>query len=506
MEFTLGYLLKRSALKFPNKTAIVFEGKGITYDHLNRRVNRLANALSTLGIKKGDKIASMLFNSSQLIEVYFAAAKIGAISVPINYRLVGKEVKYIIDHSDSLTLIYDTGLRNVIESLFDLKHLNFISVGEKRGSDSMDYEEVMSGSKDSEIDGSVEEKDLRFVMYTSGTTGFPKGAMFTHRNNLWAALSILITKKYDFNEVVLFVNPLYHMNSYINVIACIFMGNKMVLMKRFDPVNMMRLIESERVTMCSVVPTICQRLLEISKEYKFNTESWRYCTSTGAPWPFELKKAFMEMFPHVVMADAYGATEVFSGTLIQGSEILEKPNSVGRPYVDTIIKIVDDRGVELPPGQIGEIIFYGPHVTQGYYNDPKATAESLREGWFYSGDLGYFNEEGYLYLLDRKKDMIISGGENIYSLEIENVLLRNEKIMEVAVIGVPDDQWGEVVKAYIVLHPSATMDKDEVIHFCQEHLASYKKPRYVEFVESLPKNLLGKILKKDLKKLTEGAP
>jgi len=212
-----------------------------------------------------------------------------------------------------------------------------------------------------------------------------------------------------------------------------------------------------------------------------------------------MKKAFMEAFPNVVMADAYGATEVFSGTLIQGPEILKKPGSVGRPYVDTIIKIVDGRGMDLPPGQIGEIIFYGPHVTQGYYNDPKATLEALKEGWFYSGDLGYFDEEGYLYLLDRKKDMIISGGENIYSLEIENVLLRNEKILEVAVIGVPDNQWGEVVKAYIVLRPPATMDKDEVIHFCQEHLASYKKPRYVEFVESLPKNSLGKILKKDLR-------
>jgi len=506
MEFTLGYLLKRSAWKFPNKTAIVFEDKGITYDELNRRVNRLANAFSGLGIRKGDKIASMMFNSSQLVEVYFAAAKIGAISVPINYRLVGKEVHYIVDHSDSSILIYDAGLRKTIEPLLESKRLNFISVGEKAFSDSADYEKLIESSKESEIDGSVEEKDLRFIMYTSGTTGFPKGAMFTHRNNLWAALSIMITKKYDFNEVVLFVNPLYHMNSYINVIACIFMGNKMVLMKRFDPVKMVQLIESEKVTMCSVVPTICQRLLEISKDYKFNTESWRYCTSTGAPWPFEMKKAFMETFPNVVMADAYGATEVFSGTLIQGSEILKKPNSVGRPYVDTVIKIVDDRGIDLPPGQIGEIIFYGPHVTQGYYNDPKATAESLKEGWFYSGDLGYFDEEGYLYLLDRKKDMIISGGENIYSLEIENVLLRNEKIMEVAVIGIPDDQWGEVVKAYIVLRPSATMDQEEVIRFCQGHLASYKKPRDVEFVESLPKNSLGKILKKDLKKFTKGAP
>jgi len=353
---------------------------------------------------------------------------------------------------------------------------------------------------DSELDISVKEKDLRFIMYTSGTTGFPKGAMFTHRNNLWAALSIIITKKYDFNEVVLFVNPLYHMNSYINVIACIFMGNKMVLMKRFDTIIMMRLIESEKVTMCSVVPTICQRLLEISKDHQLNTGSWRYCTSTGAPWPFEIKKAFMEIFPHVVMADAYGATEVFSGTLIQGSEILKKPNSVGRPYVDTIIKIVDDQGNELLPGQIGEIIFYGPHVTQGYYNDPGATSESLKDGWFYSGDLGYFDEDGYLYLLDRKKDMIISGGENIYSLEIENVLLRNEKILEAAVVGVPDDRWGEAVKAYIVLRPSVTMGKEEVISFCQKHLASYKKPRYVEFVDSLPKNSLGKILKNRLRK------
>ena len=501
MEFTLGYLLKRSALKFPNKTAIVFEGKRITYDDLNRRVNRLANAFSRLGIKKGDKIASMMFNSSQLIEIYFAAAKIGAASVPINYRLVGEEVNYIIDHSNSSTLVYDQDLRDVIEPLLESKRLNLISVGEKTSPDSLDYEQLVRGSTDSEMDSPVEEKDLRFIMYTSGTTGFPKGAMFTHRNNLWAALSIIIMKKYDFNEVVLFVNPLYHMNSYINVIASIFMGNKMVLMKRFDPIKTMQLIESEKVTICSVVPTICEKLLEVPKDHAFGTKSWRYCTSTGAPWLFEMKKRFMERFPHVVMADAYGATEVFSGTLIQGSELLEKPKSVGKPYLDTIIRIVDDHGIDLPPGKVGEIIFYGPQVTQGYYNDPVATRESLREGWFYSGDLGYFDEDGYLYLADRKKDMIISGGENIYSLEIENVLVRNEKIMEAAVVGIPDNEWGEVVKAYIVLHPSVTMSKDEVVNYCQEHLASYKKPRYVEFVGSLPKNSLGKVLKKDLRKL-----
>jgi len=501
VEFTLGYLLKRSAWKFADKTSIVFEGKRITYDELNRRVNRLANALSKLGIKKGEKVASMMFNSSELVEVYFAAAKIGAISVPINYRFTGEEVKYIVNHSESSTLIYDTGLRPVIEKVLSPKYLKLISAGEEHYSDSIDYEGLMSTSIDSEVDISVNEKDLRFIMYTSGTTGFPKGAMFTHKNNLWAALSIIIKKKYDLDEVILIVNPLYHMNSYVNVIAAIFMGNRIVIMKRFDPLKMMKLIESENVTICSVVPTICQRLLEISKDKAFDIGSWRYCTSTGAPWPFDMKKAFIERFPNVVMADAYGATEVFSGTLIQGEEILSKPNSVGRPYLDTVIRIVDDQGIELPPNQIGEIIFYGPHVTQGYYNDPIGTAEALRDGWFYSGDLGYFDEEGYLYLLDRKKDMIISGGENIYSLEIENVLLRNEKILEAAVVGVPDDQWGEVVKAYVVLRPSVAMEKDEVINFCQTHLASYKKPRYVEFIDSLPKNTLGKIVKKDLKRI-----
>ncbi len=500
MEFTLGYLLKRSALKFPNQTAIVFESKRLTYNELNRRVNRLANAFSKLGVKKGDKISSMMVNSSQLIEVYFAAAKIGAINVPINYRLVGPEVNYIMGHSNSSTLVYDEELRNIIEPLLESKRLNLISVGDRTFSDSMDYEELIRDSIDLEIEIPIRETDLRFIMYTSGTTGFPKGAMFTHRNNLWAALSLIITKKYDFNEVVLFVNPLYHMNSYINVVASIFMGNKMVLMKRFDPIQMMQLIESEKVTICSVVPTICEKLLQVSADPPFDTKSWRYCTSTGAPWLFEMKKRFMERFPHVTMADAYGATEVFSGTLIQGSEILGKPKSVGKPYLDTLIRIMGEQGVELPPRQIGEITFYGPHVTQGYYNDPVATGEALKEGWFYSGDLGYFDEDGYLYLADRKKDMIISGGENIYSLEIENVLLKNEKIMEAAVVGIPDEQWGEAVKAYLVLLPGVSMDQDEVIRYCQQHLASYKKPRSIEFVDSLPKNSLGKILKKDLRK------
>jgi len=499
MEFTLGYLLKRSAIKFPQKTAIVSGESRITYGELNRRTNRLANALQKAGVRKGDKIASILFNSSQLIEVYFAAAKLGAVSVPVNYRLVSTEVNYILHQSDSSVLIYDVELEPIVAAT-DTKGLLCISIGKTATANSIRYEDFLANSTDEEVQQEVTERDLRFIMYTSGTTGFPKGAMFSHANNLWAALSLIINKKYDFNECVLFVNPLYHMNSYINVIACIFMGNKMVVMRKFEPLQMMALMEKEEVTMCSVVPTICQRLLQLPPEKKFHLEKWRYCTSTGAPWPFDMKKAFMAKFPHVVMADAYGATEVFSGTLIQGEEILKKQNSVGRQYLDTIIKIVNEQKEELPAGQIGEIAFYGPHVTLGYYKNPEATKESLIDGWFFPGDLGYFDEDGYLFLVDRKKDMIISGGENIYSLEIENVLLKNEKVLEVAVVGVPDDQWGEVVKVYVVLRPSVTMDQEEVIQFCGQHLASYKKPRFVEFVDSLPKNSMGKIMKVDLRR------
>lgn len=503
MEYTLGYLIKRSAWKFPRKTAIVFGDKRTTYDELNRRVNRLANALLTLGVKKDDKVASMLFNSPEIIEAYYAAAKIGAISIPINFRLAGGEAEYIIDQSESSTLIYDAELRNVIEKCSTEKGLHLISVGETHYPDSLPYEELLTSSPDSEIDIPTHERDLRFIMYTSGTTGLPKGAMFTHMNNLWSALSLIVNKKYDFKEVVLIVNPLFHMNSYINIIASVFMGHKIVIMKRFDPTEMMELIESESVTICSIVPTICKRLLEVPEYRHFNTRQWRYCTCTGSAWPFEMKKAFIARFPHVVMADAYGATEVFSGTLIEGPDMLKKPGSVGKPYLDTIIRVVDEHGTPYAPGQIGEIIFYGPHVTQGYYNNPEATAQALKDGWFYSGDLGYFDEDGYLYLVDRKKDMIISGGENIYSAEVENALLRHEKILEAAVVGIPDTEWGEMVKAYIVLQDEATMDQDEVIDFCKEHLASYKKPRYVEFVESLPKNVMGKVLKKELRERHE---
>jgi fatty-acyl-CoA synthase len=501
MEYTLGYLLKRSACKFPSKAAIWCEGRTITYAELNGRVNRLANSLLNLGIKKGDRVASLMYNSPDLIVAYFAAAKLGAISVPINYRLVSREIKYIVDHSESSVLIYDDDLRTLVQGGLESAKLVLISVGEKTFPDSIHLEEIITNAEASEPEGAVGENDLRFIMYTSGTTGFPKGAMFTHKNNLWAALSLIITKKYDFNEVVLFVNPLYHMNSYVNVIASMFMGNKIVIMKKFDPIKMLELIESERVTICSVVPTICQRLLELTPRREFDTKSWRYCTCTGAPWPIEMKKMFIERFPSVVMADAYGATEVFSGTLIQGEEILRKPKSVGRPYLDTIIKVVDDCKRELSAGRIGEIAFYGPHVTQGYYKNPDATNEALDNGWFYSGDLGYFDEDGYLYLADRKKDMIISGGENIYSLEIENVLMEHDKISEAAVVGVADDKWGEVVKAYIVLKPSIRMEAQEVIDYCQEYLGSYKKPRYIEFVEALPKNSLGKVLKKDLRRM-----
>jgi acyl-CoA synthetase (AMP-forming)/AMP-acid ligase II len=500
MEFTLGYCLERSALKFSDKTSIVYEKNRISYKELNRRTTFLANAFLKFGIKKGDKIASLLFNTPEVIEVYFAAAKIGAVNVPINFRLVDREVDYILSQSDSSILIYDISLREVVENASSASDLILISVGKKSYPDSTNYEKILSSSTDSKVSICVTENDLRFIMYTSGTTGSPKGAMFTHKNNLWAALSLIITKKYDFNETLFIVNPLFHMNSYINVIASIFMGNKIVLMKKFNATEMLKQIESEKVTICSIVPTICKRLLETCEDRDFDTSSWRYCTCTGSSWPFKMKKEFMTKFPHVVTADAYGATEVFSGTLIEGHEIIKRPQSVGKPYLDTLLKIVDKKGVELKAGKIGEIILFGPHVTKGYYKNREATKNALKNGWFYTGDRGYVDDDGYLYFVDREKDMIISGGENIYSAEIEKVLLLHEKITEAAVVGVPDNEWGEVVKAYIVLRNSVKMDKDEVITFCKQHLASYKKPHLVEFVDSLPKNTMGKILKKELRK------
>lgn len=498
MEYTLGYCLERSAIKFKDKPAIVYQDQQITFYQLNQRVNLLANALSELGVKKGDRVASMLFNTPELIEVYFAAAKIGAISVPVNFRLVSREVDYILNDSKSKVLIFDYNLKHIIGEVADKVSLQLISIGKKKYSDFNNYEDLLASASYEEPQVSISETDLRFIMYTSGTTGFPKGAMFTHRNNLWAALSIVITKKYDVSEVVLVVNPLFHMNSYINVIACIFRGNTIVVMKKFDPYEMMRLIEKEKVTMCSIVPTICNRLLKGSYDKEFNTNSWRYCTCTGTAWPFAMKKAFMKRYPHVVMADAYGATEVFSGTLIEGPEMLKRPRSVGRPYLDTIIRVVNEQGNDMPPGEAGEIIFYGPHVTQGYWQNPKATENALRDGWFHSGDVGYFDENGYLYFLDRRKDMIISGGENIYTAEIEHVLIQHPKIKEAAIIGVFDEEWGKLVKAYVVLNENEQMDKEEVVTFCLENLASYKKPHFVDFVQSLPKNALGKVMKNKL--------
>ena len=498
MQFTLGYCLMRSALKFPDKTAIVFEDQRITYGELNRRVNQIANGMLEMGIKKGDKVATLLYNTPELIEVYYAAAKIGAVNIPINFRLVGPEVSYITDQSDSVMICYDEAFREIIDGLSTKDRMHLVSLGGGGFKDSVDYHALRDKSSDAEPQVEVEETDLRFIMYTSGTTGVPKGAMFTHKNNLWAALSLIITKKYDHNEVILVVNPLFHMNSYINIIAAVFWGNKIVLVKKFDAREMLRLIQDEKVTMCSIVPTICKRLIEAARTGDYGLQSWRYCTCTGAAWSFALKQSFCETFPKVVAADAYGATEVMSGTLLEGKDLLQKPNSVGRPYLDTIIKILDENGQELPPDQVGEIALYGPHVTVGYYKMPRETAEALHDGWFHSGDLGYFDNEGYLYFLDRRKDMIVSGGENIYTAEIEKVLMGHPKIVDVAITGEPDDEWGQVVKALVVLAEDQTMTPEEVISYCKEHLASYKKPHYVEFVESLPKNALGKILKRNL--------
>jgi len=498
MEVTLGYILKRSSLKLPEKTAILFENERISYEELNTRVNQVANAMIKMGVKKGDKVASLLFNTPELIEIYFAAAKIGAVNIPVNFRLVSKEVSYIVSQSDSVVFFYDTSLRKIVDSLSTKDSLRLISVGPENFEDSEDYHEIRKSSSDQEPDVIVQEDDLRFIMYTSGTTGVPKGAMFSHKNNLWAALILSVTKKYDSSEVVLIVNPLFHMNSYINLIAAVYWGNKIVLMKKFDPVIMLKLIEQEKVSICSIVPTMCKRLLETARSNGFDSRSWRYCTCTGAAWSQELKKNFLETFPRVVPADAYGATEVMAGTLLEGQDLVRKPNSVGKPYLETVIKIIDENGKEVPPNQVGEIALFGPHVMLGYYKMSEASADALKDGWFHSGDVGYFDEEGYLYFLDRRKDMIVSGGENIYTAEIEKVLMDHKKIKDAAITGEADPEWGQVVKAIIVLEDKETMTPEEVIEYCKENLASYKKPHHVEFVESLPKNALGKILKRNI--------
>ena len=507
----IGQCLTKSARTFPNNLAIAHGERRLSYAKFNSRANRLANALYRHGIQQGDNVAVLMYNCPEMLESMFAGFKTGCGVIPINFRLHPKEYAFIIKHSEAKAVIVSPEFNEEIIKICDLFPCvkTIITVSGARDN-LLDYESLLSAESDQYDDADVDADDVAWIFYTSGTTGSPKGAMLTHRNLLSMTMNFYADMAPGFgsSDVALHAAPLSH-GSGCYALPNIAKGAANVILdsKSFDPETVLRTIQDNRVTNMFAAPTMIKRLTDSPAIDQYDYSSLKYLNYGGAPILVEDLIDAMRKLGRCLVP-LYGQAEspmtitylphddhVFDGD----SDQVKRLASAGIPRTDVEVKIFDSDGNELLPGETGEIVTRSDLVMKGYWRAPEATAEALRDGWLYTGDMGYMDEHGYLFLMDRSKDMIISGGENIYPRELEEAIVQHPAVREVAVIGIPDPQWGEAIKAVVSLVPGRTVTETELIDFCTEHIARYKKPRSVDFVDELPKNNYGKIVKRELR-------
>lgn len=508
MNLIVGEELRLNARKYPDKIAVVFKDKRISYQELNLRANKLANGLLNLGLKRGDGVAILLDNCLEYPEIYCGLAKAGLIMVPINFRLVSREIEYIINNSDARALIVGQEFIERIESIWQnlkkIKRENCIYLGEPEKTQGLiNYEQFLAQSSDKEPGIKVKEKDIFFIAYTSGTTGFPKGALRTHRADMMNVLISALELGFSPDTATLLVMPLFHCNSVWFGLSTLSMGGKIVIHPSgsFNPIEILQIIEKEKVTFTSLVPTHYTLILNLPDEEKkkYEISSIKTLLCSSAPLMTKTKEEIIRFFSSAQLYEAYGAAELGMITLLRPKDQLRKRRCVGQPIFGAEVKILDEKGRELPQGKIGEFYIKTRALLKEYYKNPEATQKATLDEWFSVGDMGKVDEEGYFYLVDRKNDMIISGGENIYPTEVEEVISKHPKVKEVAVVGIPDEKWGEKVLAAIVLKEGEESTAEEIIDFCRDKLAGYKKPKSVDFVPDLPKTSTGKILRRQVR-------
>ncbi len=504
-QLALGELLSRQARIYPERAALVFEGRTYTYRDFDMRTDRLANALAAGGVEKGSKAALLFFNCSEMVEVYFAACKAGAVNVPLNFRLTGPEILYQLTDSESRVTFFGEEFTPLLDQVRDeVPRMRFVCVGAGVPEWAEPYEDFLASGDAKPPAVPVFDDDPAFIMYTSGTTGRPKGAVLTHKNQLMNVVNCVGVVYSVLEEIeqerMQFVGPLFHEAALALVIVTVYHAGAMHVLRFFEPEKIMRQIQDSGITATFLPPVMSTFLLNTVDVSAFDTTSLRIYISGAAILPTETRRQINAAFPNVNLFDVFGQTEMSPvTTILKPGDAERKVASVGEAVRNVEIRVVDDYDNDVPRGEVGEIIYRGPTVMKEYYRNPEATAEALRGGWFHSGDMVRRDEEGFYFVVDRKKDMIVSGGENIYPAEIEEVLYRHPGILEAAVIGMFDEEWGESVLAVVVPKPGQELTAEEVIAWCASNLASYKKPKRVEFVEALPRNAAMKVLKTELR-------
>ncbi|MEW6529222.1 MAG: AMP-binding protein [Thermodesulfobacteriota bacterium] len=505
MEMTLGEAFARSARKFPDKAACLDDERSATYADMNRRVNRWSNACESLRLTKGTHVATLSNNCLSLMEVFLGNLKKGLVTVPLDCREKTPEIERQARSTDCSALVFDHEFSSVAEELkARVPELGpMICFGGNAPAFALSYEDLLGKSTDQEPISHVEEEDDAFIIFTGGTTGTPKGAILSHKSLLWNIISITTENHSPAPEDTIFYPmQMYHTAAMSRFLAYMYAGATFIGSRKFDPDGYLDYVERYRTTFVVGNPTIYRMLLAANRKKRRDTTSMtRWLNTQGALTPAEMEEIQTDLWPNAAYYSSYALTEASPAvTVLKPEDRPAEWGSVGRAYMCTEVRIVDADDRDLPVGEPGEIIVRGPTVFKGYYKNPAETERTLRGGWLHTGDLGKYDERGYLYMVDRLKDMIKTGGLNVYSKEVEEVLARHPDIAEAAVIGIPHPKWGESVCAVIVPVQGHGLTAEAVEQYCQEHLAGFKKPSTIHFVDELPKGTFGgKVLKRVLR-------
>jgi acyl-CoA synthetase (AMP-forming)/AMP-acid ligase II len=502
MQNNVGLFLSKRAFRDPNLEAI-FEpasGRRFTYREFNDRANRIANTLLDLGVSFGERVGVLLMNGVEFLETFFACGKIGAVCVPLNWRLVPDELEFILNDSGTCTLVFGSDFAGTAAELRTRRTeiRNWIEV---RGAAStiepfaLDYDELTAAAGSAEPPTAGKDDDLLFIMYTSGTTGLPKGVMHTHRTVTWGILTVNATADLRYKDRYILCLPFFHVGALNPALCLVHRGGTGIVMRAFDPAQVWELIEKERITTMLAVPAMLNFMLQSGHAGR-DFSSLRWIMSGAAPVPVTLIGEYTAL--GIEIHQVYGLTETCGpACLLTSDDAVSRAGSTGKAFFHTDVRVVAD-GHDCAPGEPGEVLVSGPHIMLGYWNRPEATTESVREGWLHTGDVATMDADGFVTIMDRVKDMLISGGENVYPAEIENIILSNPKVADVAVLGVPSPKWGESPLA-VVVRADSSLTPEEVIAACKGRLAAFKMPKAVRFVDEIPRNPSGKILKRVLR-------
>ncbi|MBU7006246.1 long-chain-fatty-acid--CoA ligase [Phosphitispora fastidiosa] len=502
---TLGDILVKGCRDYPENVAFKFKDREWTYKDFEIQTNRAANGLKKLGIGRGDKVGLLMLNSPYFMICYFGIVKLGATVVPLNVMFKGGEVVYQMNDSNAAALITAPMFMPLVSQIRDrMETVNNVIVQdidqENSYAGTVSLKAILEEEEDSlSLDYTVTVDDIAVFLYTSGTTGNPKGAMLTHDCLVANADQTRIATDSTEDDITLCVLPMFHSFAWTTCVTLPLMcGGKIIIHEGFVPQAFLRTIVEENITIIAAVPTMYSVLLQVPEVNPEDYKKIRVAYSGGAALPVEVLKKIETKYSIRVL-EGYGLSECSPVCTVNPWRGVRKPGSIGIVLPGVECRIIDETGRDVPRNTPGELLFKGRNVMRGYYNLPEATAEALRDGWMYTGDIGYMDDEGYIFIVDRKKDLIIVGGLNVYPREVEEVLYSHPKIAEAAVIGVNDELRGEMVKAFITLREGETASEREIKKFCQDRLANYKLPKDVEFVAGLPKTSTGKILKRALK-------